>query len=619
MTATISTPVLIVGAGPVGATLALELARHGVSSLVAERSATPSRHPKMDFVNARSMELFARLGVAGDIRARGVPPGHEFIFHWSRTFAEPPVATWRYPSVDAVRESIAEHNDGSRPAEPYQRLPGSILEDVLREHARAHPLIDLREGWRVTELEPDAPGAVVVGPDGERHEVSATYVVGCDGAGSSVRRRLGIGLSDSGPSADHCDIYFTSRDPVLRRHGRYFLSIVGTGVTLVSRDEDVTWTAALPVLGDERVRTDPVGALKERMGVDFAIDEVLDVTQWQGRLSVADEYRRGQVFLAGDAAHQFFPTGGHGANTGIGDAVDLGWKLAACLDGWGGPALLDSYEAERRPVALFNRQMCHNLLEVWQRFPALAAEGASRAHLTGFLAQDAYQIDNIGIHCGYRYESSPVVRHEDGEAPPWHWREIVPTTWPGGRAPSLRLADGTALYGRFGPGLTLVDLTGSRAGAPLVERAVARRIPMTHLAIDDDAVRRAWESDLVLVRPDQHVAWRGDATAARDEAAWDEVLDVIGGADRAPVPAAAPEPEPEAVEAPAPGLPAVLNHLTDRERAIARLVRRGLTNREIGSRVFLSPHTVNYHLRQMFRKLDVGSRTELAGLVPRDL
>lgn len=604
-----STPVLVVGAGPVGATLALELARHGVACLVAERSVAPSRHPKMDFVNARSMELFARLGVADDIRARGVPPQHGFVFHWSRTFAEPPVATWSYPSVEVVGESIARDTDGAVPAEPYQRLAGSILEDVLREHARAHPLIDLREGWTVAELDPDAPGALLVGPDGERHRVSATYVVGCDGAGSDVRRQLGIGMTDDGPTADHCDIYFTSSDPVLREHGRYFLSIVGTGVTLVSRDEDVTWTAALPLLGDERVRTDPVGALKARLGVDFVIDEVLDVTQWQGRLAVADEYRRGQVFLAGDAAHQFFPTGGHGANTGIGDAVDLGWKLAACLNGWGGPVLLDSYEAERRPVALFNREMCHNLLEVWRRFPVLAAQGASRSHLAGFLAQDAYQIDNIGIHCGYRYETSPVICHEDGEAPPWHWRSIVPTTWPGGRAPSLRLADGTALYGLLGPGLTLVDLTDDRAGATLVEQAVARGVPMTHLAVDDDAVRRVWESDLVLVRPDQHVAWRGSAPVA-----WDDVLDLVRGADGGLEPAGTPEAQPAS-----PGLPEALTSLNDRERAIAQLVSRGFTNREIGSRVFLSPHTVNYHLRQMFRKLDVGSRTELAGLLPRDL
>ncbi|GAB2483168.1 FAD-dependent oxidoreductase [Promicromonospora xylanilytica] len=604
-----SAPVLVVGAGPVGATLALELARHGVACLVAERSVAPSRHPKMDFVNARSMELFARLGVADDIRARGVPPQHGFVFHWSRTFAEPPVATWSYPSVEAVGDSIARDNDGAVPAEPYQRLAGSILEDVLREHARAHPLIDLREGWTVAELDPDTPGALLLGPDGERHRVSATYVVGCDGAGSDVRRQLGIGMTDDGPTADHCDIYFTSSDPVLRRHGRYFLSIVGTGVTLVSRDEDVTWTAALPLLGDERVRTDPVGALKARLGVDFVIDEVLDVTQWQGRLAVADEYRRGRVFLAGDAAHQFFPTGGHGANTGIGDAVDLGWKLAACLNGWGGPVLLDSYEAERRPVALFNREMCHNLLEVWRRFPVLAAQGASRAHLAGFLAQDAYQIDNIGIHCGYRYETSPVISHEDGEAPPWHWRSIVPTTWPGGRAPSLRLADGTALYGLLGTGLTLVDLTDDRSGAALVERAVARGVPMTHLAVDDDAVRRVWESDLVLVRPDQHVAWRGGSPVA-----WDDVLDLVRGADGGLEPAGDPGTEPAS-----PGLPEALTSLNDRERTIAQLVSRGFTNREIGSRVFLSPHTVNYHLRQMFRKLDVGSRTELAGLLPRDL
>jgi 2-polyprenyl-6-methoxyphenol hydroxylase-like FAD-dependent oxidoreductase len=131
-------PVLIVGAGPVGATLALELAGHGVRSLVAERSVVSSAHPKMDFLNARSMELLSRLNLVDEIRARGVAPEHDFTFHWSTTFTEPPVATWSYPSVDGVRERIADVNDGSSPAQPYQRIAGSNLEDMLRARLRAH-------------------------------------------------------------------------------------------------------------------------------------------------------------------------------------------------------------------------------------------------------------------------------------------------------------------------------------------------------------------------------------------------------------------------------------------------------------------------------------------------
>lgn len=516
-------PVLIVGAGPVGATLALELARHGVRSVIADRSAAPSAHPKMDFINARSMELFQRLGVVDEIRAEGVGPDHDFTFQWSRTFAEPPVTTWSYPSVAGVRERIEQVNDGTSPAQPYQRIAGSILEGVLRARLRAHPLVDLREGWRLTGL--DGTDGSFTDLEGTRHAVAARYVVGCDGANSTVRALAAIGLHTDGPTANHCDVYFTSGDPVLRRYGRYFLAVLGAGLTLVSRDERDTWTAAFPLPPGAETAQDPLATLTERLGVPVTVDKVINVAYWQGRLTVARKYRSGNVFLAGDAAHQFYPTGGHGANTGLADAVDLGWKLAARLAGWAGETLLDSYQAERRPVALFNREMCLNLLEVWRRFPVLTAAGASREQLAGFLARDSYQIDNIGIHCGYRYEGSPVVWPERGDPPPWEWQRIVPSTWPGGRAPSVLLADGTPVFDLLGPGFTLVDTSGAGRGAALAAEAVERGLPTTYLPVDDDQVRKVWERDLVLVRPDQHVAWRGDGRPPE----WSSVLDAVRG------------------------------------------------------------------------------------------
>jgi hypothetical protein len=268
-----------------------------------------------------------------------------------------------------------------------------------------------------------------------------------------------------------------------------------------------------------------VVVLRERLGVDFAVDEVLVVAHWVGRLAVADAYRAGPVFLAGDAAHQFFPTGGHGANTGIGDAVNLGWKLAAVADGWGGEALLDSYEAERRPVGLLNREFCGNLLDVWRRYPALAAAGADRARLAAFLERQRYQIDNTGIHFGDSYRSSPVVAGEDDAEPDWEWTRIVATTAPGWRLPSVRLDDGTELHDLLGPELTLLDSSDSKAGTAIADEAAARGIPLTHVAVDDPHVRSVLERPLVLVRPDQHVAWRADA-APTDAGA---VLDVVCG------------------------------------------------------------------------------------------
>ncbi len=527
---TLQAPVLIVGAGPVGTVLALELAHHNVASIVIERSVRPSLHPKMDFINGRSMELLRRLGLADAIRQRAVDPACPTNFAWTLGLDQPPVLVWPHPSVNQVSERYAAVNDGTAPTEPYQRLPGSMLEALLREAARRHPLIDLREGWTFSDLHLEADGVVtsVVEPvSHSRHAMRSRYLAACDGARSTVRRCLGIDLDETGEPTQHCSVFFLSRDPALRRFGRSFVTVTANGLTLVSRNEDDAWTASVQIPANEPMTRDPMALVQERLGVEFQTDRVLSVTQWEGSLSVARSYRSGPAFLVGDAAHQFYPAGGHGANTGIADAVDLGWKLAAATRGWGGPRLLDSYELERRPVALFNRELCAGAVEVRRRFARLAASGAPCEQLAGVLEEDMNQIDNIGVHFGHRYADSPVITHEAGPAPAWHWRSIAATTWPGGRVPAVRLDDDTPLFDRFGTGFTLVDLTPTRVGTALVDRARRRGLPMTHLPLEDKAVRASWERDLVLVRPDQYVAWRDDTPPAD----WDAVLDHISGHD----------------------------------------------------------------------------------------
>jgi 2-polyprenyl-6-methoxyphenol hydroxylase-like FAD-dependent oxidoreductase len=505
--------VAVVGAGPVGAVVALELARHGIPSIVLERSRAASTHPKMDYLNARSMELLRRLGLAEQLRRRGVPEDQPLTFLWSTGFADPPVAEWRYPSVADLATTIARLNDGSQPCEPYQRVIGSRFEDLARSACRSHPLIDLREGVAVQGCTQDEAGVTVDVYDAaeQRSERLRTrYLIGCDGANSTVRRAAGIDVDQIGPVSMNCNVYFRSSDPALLEHGRFFLAVAAAGLTLVSRDGAETWTAVFPRHNGEPFTGDPVPVIRRLLGVDIDVDEVISVANWENRLTVATTYGDRRIFLAGDAAHQFFPSGGHGANTGIADAVDLGWKLAAVLDGWADRRLLESYQLERRPVALFNREMCFALMEVWRRFMFLAKDGASRAQLAGYLAHQSFHTANLGIHCGYRYHGSPIVIGEDGPEPPWDSQAVIPSTWPGGRAPSVRLADGRMLFDSLGPEYTLVDLSSRAAGAPLTAPAARRGIPVRHLIIDDPQVRRAWERDLVLVRPDQHVAWRGD-------------------------------------------------------------------------------------------------------------
>lgn len=517
--------VVIVGAGPVGSVLALELAHHDIPSLVVERSLAPPVFPKMDYLNGRTMELLRRLEVTELVRRGCVDATQPSNFLWTSCLADPPFSTWHGPPPAEAAARALEINDGTAPLEVSRRIPGNVLEELLREQIRQHPLVDIREGVNCTGVTADDSAVEVrlVDSAGSRRTVDADYLVGCDGANSTVRRGLDVDMPTAAPTTQRCSIYFRSADPRLRAHGRAFVTSTATGVTLVSRDEVDLWTASFQV-DTEVSRMDDSGAvLHEKLGVDLAIDEVISVSGWQGALAVAERYRVGRVFFAGDAAHRYYPFAGLGANTGIADAVDLGWKLAARLHGWGGDRLLDSYQAERRPVALFNREMCANLLEVARRFGQLAADGASRAQLAGFLDQEAAQSSNTGIHFGYRYGASPVISHEPGKEPEWKWHEIVATTWPGGRPPSMRLADGSALFDRFGRGFALVDFSG--AGEVLAKEAVRRGVPMTHLPIDDPAARAVWERDLVLIRPDHHVAWRADT--APDT--WLDILNLVTG------------------------------------------------------------------------------------------
>jgi 2-polyprenyl-6-methoxyphenol hydroxylase-like FAD-dependent oxidoreductase len=521
-------PVLVVGAGPVGAVLALELARLGIQTVLVERTTAPSAHPKMDYLNARSMQLLSRLDLTAQIRARGVPPEYPFNFIWSRDFDEPPIDTWIYASVDELADKIAHSEDGTLPAEPHQRLQGSLLEEILRTAVRRDPLIDFREGWSFDGLTQDdhaVTARLVPTSAGQPCTLTVRYAVGCDGAASAVRRAVDVPVTQLGPTTRHRDVYFRSSDPVLRRHGRAFLTVAAGGLTLVSRDEQDTWTGTVHLADEAAAATDPLELMRTNLGVHFRVDEVLSVVEWDGRLAVADRYRQGRVFLAGDAAHQFYPTGGHGANTGIGDAADIAWKLAGTIQGWGGPGLLDSYETERRPVALFNREMCGNLLDVWLRFPRLVAAGASREHLVEFLNHERYQMDNLGIHLGYRYEASPLICQETGSPPRWQWGALTPSTWPGTLLPAARLSRGGRLDEQLGAGFTLLDCSDEHAGKPLADQAAERGVPMRYLHVEGAHLRALLERNLVLIRPDQHIAWRSD-TPPTD---WSDVLRRVAG------------------------------------------------------------------------------------------
>ncbi|WP_225801882.1 FAD-dependent monooxygenase [Streptomyces sp. NK15101] len=511
-------PVLIVGAGPIGMIAALALARQGVPCVLVDQGVETSVHPKLDYVNSRSMEFLRRLGIADDIRAAGVAPEHRADVIWSTGLAGEPITTWDLPSVAEERRRITERNDGTQPAEPGQRISQIELEPVLRAHCRREPLVELRCGLRFDTLTQDDEGVTSTLVDtmtDEQVPLRSRYVIGCDGASSRVRDVVGIGEEgfDVPGLPGAFMVHFKSRDlDTLHRHGRFWHYFAFRYV-IIAQDEVDTWTVHVNGQDPAEFDTppaDPEAFLLETLGTELKIDKVLLTSRWRPGFMIADRYRAGRVLLAGDSAHRMFPTGAYGMNTGIGDAIDAAWKIAALVKGFGGPALLDSYHDERRPVGLLNMHTSHRHLGVHLKAGTLLREGAPPEAVAAHLDAERGENEYRGIELGYRYRDSPVICHEDGPEPAWSPREYTPTTWPGSRPPGLLVEDGTPILDRFGPSFTLVDFAGDGRARPLLDAAAAQGLPVAHTVVTDAGARRIWERDLVLLRPDHHVAWRGN-------------------------------------------------------------------------------------------------------------
>jgi 2-polyprenyl-6-methoxyphenol hydroxylase-like FAD-dependent oxidoreductase len=516
--------VLVVGAGPVGAVLALELAHHGVPCVVVERAVTGPHYPGLDRFAGRSMQLLGRLGLATLIRRHGSAPDQPTGLEWTQGLDDPPILS--LPGLPTKQLPLrAAGGTESPPMEPCRRVFATQLARQLRAVLREHHLIDLREGWTFTGLRigpADAVADVVDARTGDRRFIEAEYVAGCDGAHSTMRRCLGVPMERLAAPARHCSVYFRSAALMRRFADRDLSTIIVGGVAVVSRGEHGTWVGHIALAAEEPVTTDPVAMLGERLGIRLKLCDVLGVTQWDDSLAVAAAYRRGPAYLVGEAAHRFYPVS-DSVDTSVGDAVDLGWKLAAVINGWGGPGLLASYELERRACALIDREMLARSLETRRRFSRLTEAGATREFLALMLHQEAHQIHIAGLQFGDRLASCVVWTDRDAVAR--RQRDDVAPIRSGCRTPAVRLADGSPLYDRLGPELTLVDLTDGGAGRPLVAAARRRRIPMTYLPIADPGLRACWDHSLVLVRPDQHIAWRS-GTAPAD---WGTVLDLVTG------------------------------------------------------------------------------------------
>lgn len=527
-------PVLIAGGGPIGLILAHELSFRGIPFLLAERSTSTTRHPKMDITNSRSMELLQRLGLADLVRRVGVPESSNFDVSWVSGMSGHELHRFRYPSVAQMRERIGARNDGSMPAEPAARVSQIVIEPALKTALEQRPQAGLRFGWALESFAQDGAGVTCTLREVATNEVDTIrcdYLVGCDGGNSTVRQALGIELDGTRAIRPSYSVHFRSRrHDVLQRWGVAW-HYQGPGMTLVAQNDDDFWTIHSRVPdGTDPASIDPRALIRNFLGAEIE-PEILLASAWSAHLLVARHYRSGRVFLAGDSAHQYVPTGGYGMNSGVGDAADLGWKLAAVLQGWGGPALLDSYEIERRPVGLRNSDASRENLMIRFRIADLYAqagdiegpspEAAARRAALAEKIREAGNAENErwGIEHGYIYFDSPVVADEPGARPALSTLDYHPTTWPGARLPSVILEDGQSVYRKLGPWFTLIVIGEAETGNAN-EAAAKLGVPLALLRLPQE-LREVYRRSLLLVRPDHHVAWRGDAPPA----AWAAVFE----------------------------------------------------------------------------------------------
>ena len=540
-------PVLIAGAGPVGLSLAADLAWRGIESLIVEPLAAVHPHPRAISIGVRTMEHFRRLGLDQKTIDAGVPRGRPLDVVYVTRLLDREIFRFPIPSIAALgRGDTALLRDIPEiAASPYYKTwtAQAPLERMLRAHIAALPLCAARYGWHLESFSESREGVtarLIEEASGCTDSVTADYLVGCDGASSTVRQGLGITLAGRGTLGEACGIYFRAKELDRRLGARpgvmYWVLAPGCGgviYTIDGGDEFVFNRYFMP--GEQALSGDPAELVRRAIGAPLAI-EILSVQNWLPRQLVAESYGTSRCFLAGDACHLFVPTGGFGMNTGIGDAVDLAWKIEAVLKGWGGPQLLASYERERRPVGLGNTLEAADNYdrsgEIFIQPAALEEPGpageAARAAAASKLPPKIKHFAPIGVHLGYHYENSPIIVPDGTTPPAFDAARYSPSARPGHRAPHAWLSHNRSTLDLFGCGFCLMRFADAPDSRGLRGAAEAAGLPLREVSISDPAIAALYERKLVLVRPDGHVAWRGDDAPADPR----RLIDIVRGAAR---------------------------------------------------------------------------------------
>jgi 2-polyprenyl-6-methoxyphenol hydroxylase-like FAD-dependent oxidoreductase len=517
-------PVLIVGAGPVGLALAGDLGWRGTACTLVEKTDGAIYQPKMDMVGVRTMEFCRRWGIVPWVE--NCP--------YNRDYPQDFAYVTGLNGYELGREFMPSMRlDRPPPQSPQkkERCPQDMFDPILARFVHSFPHVTTRYRTELISLEQRAGGVTACLRDldsGRENIVDAAYVVGCDGGTSTVREALGIGMSGS-------PVLTYTTNAIFRREGfealhdkkpayRYiFIGSEGTWATVVAINGRDRWRFS--IIGDDSKRSlgeaDVRAAIIRAVGCEFDF-EILSILPWVRRELIADNYGHGRVYIAGDAAHLTSPTGGFGMNTGIQDSVDIAWKLDGCLRGWGGPELLASYELERRPVAIRNITEAtgnlHRMLSPRKQRPpkALFAPGpegdrARESFGATFAQTMKREWHTLGIHLGYVYEGSPIVVPDGTPAPPDEVMTYTQTARPGSRAPHVWLDEGVTSLDLFGRGFVLLRFgRAAPSGEALVAALRRRGAPVEVTEIRSSAAAELYQQPLVLVRPDGHVAWRGD-------------------------------------------------------------------------------------------------------------
>ncbi len=552
--ATLETDVLIAGGGPCGLMLANELGRRGVRCLVVDRKPGTAFNPQANATQARTMEHYRRLGFAHRVRAQGLPADHPTDVAYLTRFAGHEMARLRLPTAAQATQMIRGLGGSWSAAELPHRVSQKFVEVVLRDEAQALPGVDLRYGWELRGFSDTGAGITAevapveaAGATRPGLTVQARWLVGADGARSSVRARLGIeweggsGFKRSFMGGRMLAVYLKAPDFYrLNPNDRawMYVQVHPAQRSFIMSVDGVSEFAFHTQLADdtdvEALTHDDARALFVRAsGLDIAI-EVLSMAPWlAGHALVASRFQHGRVFIGGDAAHLFTPTGGLGYNTAVEDAVNLGWKLAAVLKGQASPALLDSYGLERKPLAQRNTGYARQFADSIGLFDAVPeldddtpagqqARAVAGEHLNAHVRRE---FNVPGVTFGGRYDGSPVIVPDGSTPPPDAANSYQPTACPGGRPPHAWLADGRSLFDLFGFEWTLLvlrDAAGDAAPATAGFEAAARSLGVDLKVVQPDAgqvpgLRALYEAPLALIRPDHIVAWRGisDADASK--------------------------------------------------------------------------------------------------------